>query len=236
MVFPAPLDDEFADILDYHGKLVGADMRMRINQDILASAEFNQQVEHFPDVTPFGRAGIELAVGEGAGATLAVAVVGIRIHDPLAGKACHIRLALVDILSTLQHYRPESQRDKFQRSEHSRRPRTHDNYLLGTVHIGVFRESERLIIVLRRIGLIAVAPHRFPARIDGALLEHPLQTAGLGLDFLDARLAGERADDFEFFHCPRTLMLLIPVRCRAECARRQGSGSTRPRLSSPRCR
>ena len=200
MVFAALLHYELPDILDYQREFVRADVRVGVDEYVRIRAEFHEEMEHLADIASFGRAGVELPVGERAGSALAVAVVGVRIHLPLTGKPGHVDFTRMHILAPFQYHRPETQRDEFERGEHARRPRTDHRDGLGPVYIREFRQRIRLIFVFRSIGLVSVAPHRLLAGVYGALLEHPFQASGLGLYLLEARFPRQRADYLEFFH------------------------------------
>ena len=139
VVFAALGDDEIADVLDDDRQLVGADVRVRVDEDILGSAELHQLVQHLAQVAPLGGTRIELAVGEGACASLAVAVVGIGIDDAVARELRHVELAFVDVLAALQDDRPQAERQELERREHAGGTGSHDDHRLRAVDILILR-------------------------------------------------------------------------------------------------
>src|SRR5207245_10981257 len=82
---PATVDDGRAERLHDLREAVRPDVRVRVDQDIGRRTVAHQHVEHASNGSPFRRAGVELAVGERAGAALAEAVVALRVDGPRAG-------------------------------------------------------------------------------------------------------------------------------------------------------
>ena len=157
-------------------------------------------MQHFADVAPLRRTGIELSVGESPGTAFAVAIIGIRIHHAFARQARHIEFAGVDVFAPFQHHGLQAQRQELERREHSGRAGTYHKYGRGVTHIQI-----RLLYVFghllpRPVSLILVAPDRLLAGIHGALAQHPFQPSGLSLNLLQPRLPRQRAGNLEFFH------------------------------------
>ena len=235
MVFPALLHDEPADILHHSRQLVGADVGVGVDEYRRRRAEADEVMEHLADVAALGGAGVELAVGKCAGAALTVAVVGIGVDLAAEVDRSHVGLAGVDILSALENHRAQAEGDQLQRGEHSGRAGPDNQHRVGSMDVAVLREAVRLIVVLGRVRLVAVAPDRLLAGVDRTLLQHPLQAAGLGFNFPETRFARQRADNLEFFHA-RSRPFVRRGRRRAVCALRPDSGSSRRWRSSRRCR
>ena len=107
-------DDAVADVLDNFRETVGAYVRVGIDKDLRIGSEVDELLQDFADVSPFGRAGEELSVGEGSCTALSIAVVGIRIEDPLTAESGDVELPVVDVLSPFQDYRLETEGQKLQ--------------------------------------------------------------------------------------------------------------------------
>ena len=200
MVFPTVFDDKVADVLHDDGEFVRADVRMGVDEDVLGRAELHELVQHLPQVAPLGRPRVQLAVGKGTRAPLAVAIVRIRIHNAVARKLGHVELALMHVLAALQHHRLQAERQQLERREHAGRAGADDDDRLRIVHVEILREFIGDVLLPRAVSLVLIAPYRLLASIDGALLQHPLHPAGLGLDLLEARLPRQRAYDLELLH------------------------------------
>ena len=84
MIFSAMFNDTFADVADKSRKLVGSDMRMRIHDNGRVCSKIHELIEDLAVVATLGRTCKELAVRECACSTLAIAIVGIRVHDTRA--------------------------------------------------------------------------------------------------------------------------------------------------------
>ena len=103
------------------------------------------------------------------------------------------------ILASFEHHWLEAEHQQLEGREHPGRPCPDNYHRFRIVHILIIRQGVRLILS-RGVGLVAVTPYRLLARIDGALYGNPLKATGLRFYFLKARLPGQGAADFEFFH------------------------------------
>ena len=184
-------------------------MRMRVDENILGRPELHKQMQNFTYVSALCRAGVELSVRESTGSAFPVAIVGLRIDRSLTGKPGHIDLACMNILAALENHRTNSQRYKFQGSEHSCRTGTHHNHHRGIMDIPEFRKRIRLIMVLRAISFVLITPYRLLTGIDRALLEHPFHPRRFRLYLLQSRFPRKRTANFKFFHLIRLLQAPI---------------------------
>ena len=257
MVFSAMFLDAAADVLHHLREFVRPDMRMGIDQDGPVGAESDELVQDFTDVSPLGGTGEQFAVRESAGTAFAVAVIRIRIHDTGPGQAGHVGLPGMNVLSPLQHDRPETQHQQFQRCEHAGRSGTDhdDRFRIRNILIGsrlvflVFVILERLdpidhLYVAPRIdGTVDNAADRIRTdhgrliglgRVndvdDGAAAETQL-FGGLPPDVVQARFAAHRTGDIKSSHI-KNLTCGKPGRHPRRSARRPGNGNNRRWQSS----
>ena len=136
----ATVHDGCAERLHDLWEAIRPDVGMRVDQDIGRRPVAHQHVEHRADGTALRRAGVELAVGEGAGTTLAEAVVVVRVDD---SRACDPRdrvTTCADVCSALEHDRPKTALDQRERREQPGRTRPDDHDRRCTAHV---TESQR---------------------------------------------------------------------------------------------
>ena len=75
-------DDLLAHATDDDGELVRTDMRVGIDKDLGVGTEAAEDTQRLLDAPALLAAGVELAVGEGARPTFAIAVIGLGVDDP----------------------------------------------------------------------------------------------------------------------------------------------------------
>ena len=85
MHLSAAVDNGLAHGTDDAGKTVGAYVRMGVYKYVMRGAVLMQHVENLVHRATFFAAGVELAVRESAGTSLAEAIIGIRVNDVAAG-------------------------------------------------------------------------------------------------------------------------------------------------------
>lgn len=101
--------DGFAHGLDDGRQTVGADVRMRVDQDVVLRPVLIEDAQYFVDRSAFLAAGIQLAVGVSPGSALAEAVVRVGGDDAFSVDCRHVAATAVNILATLENYRFEAQ-------------------------------------------------------------------------------------------------------------------------------
>jgi hypothetical protein len=156
---------------------------MGVNENVLRGTKSDQLVQDLADVSAFGGTGVELAVAEGAGATLSVTVVGIRINNPFDGKLGHIHFAAFYVLAPFQYYGPEAQLEQLEGGKHTCRAGAHDEHCRRIVNVEIRRLNIFRYFFSRSVSLILITPYGFLASIHRALLEHPFHASGPGLYF-----------------------------------------------------
>ena len=180
--FPAEGDDFLSDILHHADQHVGADVGLCVVDDGLRRAVGGELLQH-PEHPPVVGAGVELAVGEGAGAALAELDVGLRVQCPAFAESFNCGGALFGLLPAFEHDRLRPGFCQQQSRKHARRAEADDDGTL--VHI-----DRRNLIDRRRIGrgVLSGFLHRpffsvfkrhgggagivnvvFPPRVEGAL-------------------------------------------------------------------
>ena len=151
----AGMADGFADVGDDLGQPVGADVGVRLIKDCVGGAVKMEELQGPAVVAALFRSRVELAVGKGARAALAEAVVGVRVERMFAMDQGDVALAAADILAALEHDRLESAFDQTQGREKSGRPRADDENRLFVRDVGVI-EPHRF---KNRRGLIGHSPY-----------------------------------------------------------------------------
>ena len=131
-------DDGLAHGFYHRGKLVGADMRVGVDEYIFLRAMLMEYLKHFLYRPALFAAGIEFAVGVSAGTALAEAIVGVGVYDSLAVDSCHVASATVYILAAFEYYRLETELDKFKSREQACRTGSDNNHLWCVGHIAIF--------------------------------------------------------------------------------------------------
>jgi len=144
MHLTATVDDGRAERLHDLREAVRPDVRVRVDQDIGRRTVVHQHVEHVADGAALGRAGVELPVGERAGAALAEAVVVLRVDDPRACDPGDGVTASADVGSALEDDRPEPALDQRERREQPGGTRPHDHGRRCTADVTESRRRRRL--------------------------------------------------------------------------------------------
>ena len=129
MYLAAACQNGLAHGLDYFRQFVGADVRVHVHEYVDGCAVLAEPLQHGVDRPALLAAGVELAVGIGAGAALAETVVAVGVDDALAADAGHVDAARVDVLAALQHHRAHAQRDEAQCGEKAGGACAHDDGL-----------------------------------------------------------------------------------------------------------
>ena len=132
-------------------------MRVGVQQDVRRGAEGHQLVQHLPDVSAFGGAGIQLAVTESAGAALSVAVIGIRVYYALHGKLGHVHLAAFHVFAPFQNDGLETLLEQFESRKHTGRARPNNQDGRPLRYVLVRSHPVRLESLSLAVGLHAVA-------------------------------------------------------------------------------
>jgi hypothetical protein len=100
--FAAVVDDGVAEGFDDVGEEIGADVGVGIGEDFFWGTVGDEDLVDGVDGAALGSAGVELAIGEGAGSALAEAVVTFLNDAALAEEGCEIEAAGAGIFSTLE--------------------------------------------------------------------------------------------------------------------------------------
>src|SRR3989344_3330383 len=107
--FAAEFDDLMPQIFDDLHEPQRADVRLADVEDFLGCARVHEVLENLFYMMPAVLdAGVQLAVGEGAGTALAELHVGFRIEVALAPEAPHVLRAVAHALAAFQNQRPEA--------------------------------------------------------------------------------------------------------------------------------
>lgn len=130
--------DGVAHALDNLRQLVGADMRMGVDEDRRRGSVLAEHVENLLDAAALLRAGVELAVGVSAGAALAEAVVALGVYGLRLGDVGEVYLALSHVLAALKHHGAQAQFDETQRGEESAGALAYHYHLRLLAHVAVF--------------------------------------------------------------------------------------------------
>ena len=116
----------------YHlREAVGADMRMGVDEYILARSMLPQHGEYLVDTAALFAAGVQFAVGVSARSSLAEAIVGVGVDNPLAGYAGHIAAPCIHILSAFEHHRPYAKLNETKSGKQTGRTGAHHYGLPG---------------------------------------------------------------------------------------------------------
>ena len=129
--------DGVAHRLDNLRQLVGADMRMGVDEDRRRGSVLTEHVENLLDAAALLRASVELAVGVSAGAALAEAVVALGVYGLRLGDVGEVYLALAHILAALKHHGAQAQFDETQRGEESAGALAYHYHLRLLAHVAV---------------------------------------------------------------------------------------------------
>ena len=142
------LDYRITHGLNHLGEPVCSYMGMGISQDSRRRPMLAEDIQDLVRITTFLTTGVELAIRIGACPTLTKTVVALCIYLLVFGDIGQIFLSFMNILSSLQHDRPQTQFYQSQRSKQSTRPRPHDNHLRPAFHIRVFRPDILIVMGL----------------------------------------------------------------------------------------
>ncbi len=116
-------DDALADRLHDARQAVGADVRMRVHEDVGGCAVARQNGQDPSDFAPFGRARVELAVGKRAGAAFTETVVAVGVDEAFAAQQRNVEAPRPHLLAALEQDGPEAAFDQPKRGEESGRAR-----------------------------------------------------------------------------------------------------------------
>ena len=104
-----------------------------------------EHVEYLLHVAALLAACVELAVGVCARASLAEAVVRLRVYALRAAYLRQVFLAFAHVLAALHHHGAQSQLDELQRGKQSAGAGSHHHHLRLAAYVGIVRVSERLV-------------------------------------------------------------------------------------------
>ena len=133
----ARIEDRPADVPDDIGELVGADMGMRLVEDLGRGAVKDERPERLVVVAALLAAREELAVGKGSRAALAEGVVRVGGNGAVAVDLRDVALARRDVAAALQHDGPEAQLNQPQCGKEPRRTRSDNNDLRTSRDLGI---------------------------------------------------------------------------------------------------
>ena len=119
-------EDIPADGLDHARQHVRADVGLGVIEHVLPGTVLIELAQHKGDAAVVG-AGVQLAVGKGAGAALAELDVVFSVQRAAGAKALDCRDAGVHVPSALEYNGSCSRAGKQQRGKHARRAKAHDN-------------------------------------------------------------------------------------------------------------
>jgi hypothetical protein len=171
------------------GQPIRADVRAGVDQDVGRRAVQREDLDHVADVAALVGPGVELAVGVGAGAALAEAVVAVGIDAAVLGQALQVPAPRLHQLAAIDDDRGDPGARELVRAVQTRRTGADDDHRGAGDRDRVGRAQGR-----RRVGPGAdrqVKPHPAVARVDGAaadLEERELRR-------LDRQLVGHRGPD-----------------------------------------
>ena len=150
------------DLDDHAHQAEGADVRLADVEDLLGRAGLDELRQHLAgEEARVGDLAVELAVGEGAGATLAELDIRFGVQDALAPQAPGVLGPFADLLAALQHDRPQAHLGQDQRDEDAAGAKADDHRTrpLAGVEVGR-RMADELVAGVRRrldVGVAAVA-------------------------------------------------------------------------------
>ena len=147
--------------LDHLWQSVCTYVRMGIGKDIRRSPVLTEHTQDFLRVSTFLRTGIELSVGV---ATFAKTIVAFLVNLLGARDIGKVLLSFVNILSTFQDNRTETQLHKPQGSEEATRTGTYHHHLRSFAYILIIN---MFAFILRRL-LIHICAH-LQVHEDGTL-------------------------------------------------------------------
>ena len=113
---------------DHPRQPVGADVRPRVDQNVGRRPVAAQRLEHQPHRPALARPRVQLAVGEGARAALAEAVVAVGHQLAALAQARQVASARPDLAAALEHQRPDPRARQAPRAEHPRRSGPDDHH------------------------------------------------------------------------------------------------------------
>ena len=119
-------DDALADAFHDGGQLVGADMGLRLPENLVRRPRLDERLEHVADMRAF-RARGQLAVGKRAGAAFPELHVRRRIERAAYVEGLDGRRTLVNRGTALDHKRAQTRFRQVQRAEQPRRARACDD-------------------------------------------------------------------------------------------------------------
>ena len=122
--FPAQRNHAAADVLHHVNENVGADVGLRVIQNVFRRAVGGKLGEHPAHALVVG-AGIQLPVGKGTGSPLAELHIALRVQLTNRAEPVHRRLTAEGVLPPLDDDGPGACPGQYQRGEHPRRAKTH---------------------------------------------------------------------------------------------------------------
>ena len=150
------VDDGVAHVLDDARQLVATNVRMSIDENILAGTMLMKDAEDALHRATFATAGVKLPITVSTCPTLAKAIVAIGVNNALARDGGNIEPAVAHILATLQHYRLDAKFNEPQRGKETARPRTH-YYCLAVAFDGTIVDGWHQVVGSH--GLVDVGTH-----------------------------------------------------------------------------
>ncbi len=186
--------DGAADVAYDARQTVGADMGMRLEEDLGRRAVEHERLQRLVVVAAFLAAREQFAVGEGARATLAERIVRVGVDVQIAVYEGYVLLAGQDLLAAFEQDGLEPQFDESQRGEEPRGARADHDHLGRAAHVGIVEvHGRRLRLAVDEDLQREVDLHGAASRVDG-----PLQYARQGhVVTFDAQRAGsERRVEF----------------------------------------
>ena len=154
---------------DHARQLVRADVRARVDEDVVGRAVDGEDLDDVAHVAALVRARVELAVGVGACAALAEAVVGVGIDAAVLGQALQVSAPRLDRLAAVDDHRGDAGARQLVGAEQAGRPAADDDDRVargGGVEEG--RAADRRAA---RGADDDVEAHAAAARIDRALAD-----------------------------------------------------------------
>ena len=84
MILTAMCGHTITDFFHHPRKLVGAYVRVGVDENVFGRAEIHELMEHLAYVATLGRAGVEFTVRKSTCPALSVAIIGVGIHNAFA--------------------------------------------------------------------------------------------------------------------------------------------------------
>ena len=124
---PSRLPDALPQGADHVGQEVGADVRMRVDEDAFRSAMGDQGPVDLRHRPALGRPGVEFSIRESAGPALPETVVGVLDNLASPEDRAQVEAAARDILAPLEHDRLQTRLEAAQRRKKAGRTASHDD-------------------------------------------------------------------------------------------------------------